>query len=64
MPVLEHLKLLVRNCDGATAVEYGLILALVFLAMVGAVQGVGNSTIGMWNTISTTSASAIAQSAI
>lgn len=49
---------------GATAVEYGLILALIFLAMLGAVQGVGNSTIGLWNTISTTTASAISQSSI
>ena len=37
-----------RDTRGATAVEYGLILALVFLAMVGAIQTFGNETIGMW----------------
>lgn len=52
---------LLRDSSGATAVEYGLILAMVFLAMVGAVQGVGNETIGLWNTISTTSQAAIDQ---
>jgi len=34
--------------SGATAVEYGLILALIFLAMVGAVQAFADGTIGMW----------------
>ncbi|WP_284125180.1 Flp family type IVb pilin [Parerythrobacter aestuarii] len=48
--------------SGATAVEYGLILAMVFLAMVSAVQGVGNETIALWNTISTSSEAAINQS--
>ena len=34
---------------GATAVEYGLIMALVFLAMVGAVSQFGQTTINMWD---------------
>ena len=33
---------------GATAVEYGLILALVFLAMVGAVISFGQGAINLW----------------
>ena len=33
----------------ATAVEYGLIMAMVFLAMVGAVSLFGQTTIGMWD---------------
>lgn len=37
---------------GATAVEYGLILALVFLAMIGGVRAFGLSAIEMWNTMS------------
>lgn len=37
---------------GATAVEYGLILALVFLAMVVGVTSFGESTIEMWNEVS------------
>ncbi len=48
-------------CDqsGATAVEYGLILALIFLAMVGAVGNFSNEVIGVWNTVETTSQDAI-----
>ncbi|MFN3387700.1 MAG: Flp family type IVb pilin [Allosphingosinicella sp.] len=34
---------------GASAVEYGLIIALVVLAMIGALSQVAGSTIGMWN---------------
>jgi pilus assembly protein Flp/PilA len=46
------LKDLGCNTSGATAVEYGLILALIFLAMIGAVQGFGEVAIGMWENIS------------
>lgn len=34
---------------GATAVEYGLILAMVFLAMIAGVVSVSNANSGMWN---------------
>lgn len=37
---------------GATAVEYGLILAMVFLAMVGALTVVAGTTTEMWNFVS------------
>jgi pilus assembly protein Flp/PilA len=37
---------------GATAVEYGLILALIFLAVAGAIHGVATTTIGMWGNVS------------
>jgi pilus assembly protein Flp/PilA len=37
---------------GATVVEYGLILALIFLAMMGGVVAVGQVTSGMWNNVS------------
>ena len=43
---------LVRDRRGATAVEYGLILALIFLAMVTAVRGVASQTTQMWNNVS------------
>lgn len=42
-----------RDDKGATAVEYGLILALVFLAMLGGISAFGQNAIGMWNRIST-----------
>jgi pilus assembly protein Flp/PilA len=48
------LKAIASDISGATAVEYGLILALVFLAMLAAVQNFGNVTIAMWNGVSTT----------
>ena len=49
----QFLRTLARNTRGATAVEYGLILALVFLAMLGAIQAFGTSAISMWTDIET-----------
>lgn len=46
------LKRLGRDVSGATAVEYGLILALIFLAMLGAVQTFGQEAIKMWTRVS------------
>jgi len=51
MPMRKLLKAIASDISGATAVEYGLILALVFLAMLAAVQNFGNASIGMWNNI-------------
>lgn len=48
-----------RDQRGATAVEYGLILALIFLAMVGAVGQFSNEVIGVWGTVESTSEDAI-----
>ncbi len=36
---------------GATAVEYGLICALIVLAMMGALTTLGSKTIGKWTNI-------------
>jgi pilus assembly protein Flp/PilA len=41
-----------KDQKGATAVEYGLILALIFLAMVVGVVAVGASTSSLWGNIS------------
>jgi len=49
---MRRLKLLVRDRKGATAVEYGLILSLIFLAMVGAIQGFAAESTQMWNNVS------------
>ncbi|MBX7495855.1 Flp family type IVb pilin [Qipengyuania sp. 6B39] len=51
--MVNFLNKLGRDESGATAVEYGLILALIFLAMVGAIQTFGTSTITMWNKVQT-----------
>jgi Flp pilus assembly pilin Flp len=34
-----------RGDGGATAIEYSLVVGLIFLAIVGAVQGLGNSVV-------------------
>jgi pilus assembly protein Flp/PilA len=51
MPMRKLLKAIASDISGGTAVEYGLILAMVFLAMLAAVQNFGNSSISMWNNI-------------
>lgn len=48
----QFLRKLGRRTDGATAVEYGLVLALIFLAMVGAVQTFGITAISFWTMVS------------
>ena len=50
---------LLRSTSAATAVEYGLILALIFIAAMSAISSVGSSTIGMWNNVSTASTNAM-----
>ena len=37
---------------GATAVEYGLIVALIAVVIIGAVTGVADVTTNMWGTVS------------
>jgi pilus assembly protein Flp/PilA len=49
---MRRLQDLVKDTGGATAVEYGLILALIFLAMVAALQGVATENNKMWNNVS------------
>lgn len=34
---------LIKNENGATAIEYGLIAALIAVAAIGAMQGIGTS---------------------
>lgn len=46
---MRHFFELIRDQRGATAVEYGLILALIFLCVIGAIVGVTTETIEMWN---------------
>lgn len=46
------LKKLRTDERGATAVEYGLIAALIVLAMIGALGGVADVTVNMWTNVS------------
>lgn len=50
---MRRLLSILKDQRGATAIEYGLILALVFLAMVGALSTVAGTTINMWNYVAT-----------
>ena len=50
---MRNLYRLMRSTRAATAVEYGLILALVFIAAISAVGNVANSTMSMWGKVST-----------
>jgi pilus assembly protein Flp/PilA len=51
MPNLTTLAKLLKNEDGATAIEYGLIAALVSVAAVAAFQLVGTNLGTLFNTI-------------
>lgn len=52
-------KDLVDDTTGATAIEYGLILALIAIAMIGALQSVAGQTVSMWNNVNTKSTAAM-----
>ena len=43
---------LIQSEEGATAVEYGLILAMVVLAMLAALSQVAGVTVDMWGDVS------------
>jgi pilus assembly protein Flp/PilA len=43
---------LLRNSEGATAIEYGLIAALIAVAAIGAMQGIGNKLNTTFNSVS------------
>ena len=38
-----------RDANGATAIEYGLILALIVLTIMGGVSALGGGVGGAWN---------------
>ena len=45
------LHALIGNQSGATAVEYGLIIALVVLTMLMALNGMASAIIGLWKIV-------------
>jgi pilus assembly protein Flp/PilA len=51
--MLNRLAKLATCTRGATAIEYGLILALIFVAIIGSVSALGGGTAGAWTNIST-----------
>ena len=59
MKLLSTFREIAADDRGATAIEYGLILAMVFLTMVGAVQAFGIEVTKIFDNVSTTSVSAM-----
>ena len=58
--MLTNLKSLIRDESGVTAIEYGLIAALVSVVAIGALQSMGGSLSTMFNTVSAALATAVA----
>ena len=48
MKTVKQLLRLARDSRGATAIEYGLIVALIVIAMLTALRGVADENTGMW----------------
>jgi pilus assembly protein Flp/PilA len=48
-----------KDEEGATAIEYGLIAALVSVAAIGALTAMGNSLSTMFNTVSSALSGAV-----
>ncbi len=52
--IRRKLHALFADRRGATAIEYGLICALIVVAMMGALGGLGGGVAGAWNNMMTT----------
>ncbi|MDY7525219.1 Flp family type IVb pilin [Sphingomonas sp. 10B4] len=50
--IIRLLKSLLGDRRGGTAIEYGLIAALVVIAMIASLTQVANTTVGMWGNVS------------
>ncbi len=50
---MKFINKLIRNEDGATAIEYGLIAALIAVAAITAMQGLGTQLTNTFTEVST-----------
>lgn len=50
--IRKNLRRLLADQSGATAIEYGLIAALIVVAMMGGLSAMGGGAGGMWTNIS------------
>ena len=57
--MIHFLARLYRDDSGATAIEYGLIIALVFLAILGALTAFGDATRDLFDGVMTAVQAAI-----
>jgi pilus assembly protein Flp/PilA len=46
--MLNYLLRLYRDDEAATAVEYAVLLALILMAIISAINALGNTTSGIW----------------
>jgi pilus assembly protein Flp/PilA len=58
MRSVQFIKKLLRDTRGTSAVEYGLILSLVVIGLVGAIAGVADQTHKMWSFVESEAAKA------
>ena len=49
---MQFVRKLIKSSKGATAIEYGLIAALIAVAAIAAIQGVGTSLSTTFNNVS------------
>lgn len=52
--IRQNILMLLACQRGATAIEYGLIVALICLALIGALSSLGGGVGGMWGDLSST----------
>jgi pilus assembly protein Flp/PilA len=48
---MQKIRKFLKNSKGATAIEYGLIAALIAVAAIAAMSGLGNSLSGTFNRV-------------
>ena len=53
MSAKKFIKRLLRDTQGATAIEYGLIAGLIVIGMITALQGFANELTEMWSGVET-----------
>jgi pilus assembly protein Flp/PilA len=58
MPPRSFLSKLTRDQQGATTVEYGLILVMLVITIISAVSGVADENTGLWAIVRSKSAEA------
>jgi len=51
--VIRTIVRVLRDKRGATAIEYGLIIAVVVIAMIAGLTALADSTTGVWGDVST-----------
>lgn len=50
--LLGLIRKIAGDVRGATAVEYGLIVAIIVIGIISALMGLASATTGIWNNIS------------